>query len=50
MTNIGDEDHTVIYESHGDAFKVYIRVFNDEEISKRLNTLKNNIQIKKTII
>lgn len=47
VTNIGDEDHTVIYESHGDAFKVYIRVFNDEEISKRLNTLKNNIQIKK---
>lgn len=49
VTNIGDEDHTVIYESHGDAFKVYMRVFNDEEISKRLNTLTNNIKNKKLL-
>ena len=46
VTNIGDKDHTVIYESHGDAFKIYIRVFNDKEISQRLSTLTNNIQNK----
>lgn len=49
VTNIGDEDHTVIYESHGDAFKVYVRVFNDDEISERLNTLRDNIEIKKKL-
>ena len=49
VTNIGDEDHTVIYESHGDAFKVYVRVFNDEEISERLNTLTDNIKNKKEL-
>lgn len=49
VTNIGDEDHTVIYESHGDAFKVYVRVFNDEEISKRLNNLSDNIHNKKQL-
>ena len=49
VTNIGDNDHTVIYESHGDAFKTYVRVFTDEEINKRLNTLKNNIKNKKEL-
>ena len=49
VTNIGDEDHTVIYESHGDAYKVYVRVFSDKEISQRLNTLKDNIKNKKEL-
>ncbi len=49
LTNIGDKDHTVIYESHGDAFKVHVRVFNDEEIYKRLNTLSYNIEHKKIL-
>jgi hypothetical protein len=43
VTNIGDKDHTVIYESHGDAFKIYIRVFNDKEISQRLSTVSKII-------
>lgn len=47
VTHKGDKDHTVIYESHGDAFKVYYRVFNDDEISERLSTLKDNIKNKK---
>ena len=49
VTNIGDEDYTVIYESHGDAFKVYVRVFNDAEISKRLNILSYKIKHKKEL-
>ena len=49
VTNIGDKDHTIIYESHGDAYKVYVRVFTDEEISKRLNTLTYNIKTNKEL-
>ena len=49
VTNIGDKDKTVICESHGDAFKVYIRVFNDAEISKRLYSLKLKIKSKKKL-
>ena len=49
VTNIGDEDHTVTYESHQDSFNVYFRVFTDEEISKRLNILNNNIENNKKL-
>lgn len=49
VTNVGDKDHTVIYESHGDAYMVYVRVFNDKEISQRLNTLKIKIENNKKL-
>lgn len=49
VTNMGDKDHTVIYESHGDAYKVYVRVFSDKEISQRLNTLKIKIENNKKL-
>jgi hypothetical protein len=49
VTYLSDKDITVIYESHGDTFKVYIHAFTDEEIFKRLNTLRYNIKNKKEL-
>lgn len=46
---MADNNHITIPLSHGDAFKVYIRVFTDEEISKRLNTLSDKIKSKKEL-
>lgn len=47
VTNIGSGDHEEIYETHGDAYKVYFRVYTDEEISERLITLESNINKQK---
>ena len=49
VTNIGDEDHEEIFESHGDAFKVFFRVINDKEITEILNTLNDNIKNEKEL-
>lgn len=43
VTNIGEGDETLILDSHGDAFKVYLRVITDEDINQRLNNLISKV-------
>ncbi|WP_407374649.1 hypothetical protein [Methanobrevibacter sp.] len=40
VTNIDYELSEIIFESHGDAFKIYFKILDDDEIYERLNTLK----------
>ena len=49
VTNIGEGDKSEIYESHGDAFKIYFRVFTHKEIKKRLNSLTYKVNNNKII-